>query len=113
MFGLIWRWSTAKASRTWIAHGLVALAPSVVVGGVVQYLGYDGELFQAITASAMGLFFLVRELGDEQKHRAEGEWNKPQWRDRVTYAVDMVGDLLGPFFVAITLWSVVLVRSMG
>lgn len=88
-----WDWWTAKASRTWLAHGFICLAAAASAGAV------HPEAF-APAAAVMAAFFWRRELADRRKHRHE--WNKPSTRERVTWAVDMAGDLVGPFFVLLT-----------
>ena len=110
----IYGWFTAKASRTWIAHGLICLGPSTAFAlGMAQFGGYDGHFWQAVASSCIGFLFGIKELKDRHVHQAEGEWNKPQWKDRVTFATDMAGDLLGPCFVALTLWTALWVDRIG
>lgn len=105
MLKLVWTWVTAKASRTWIAHGLICATISFLVGFAGKELLERGPLSMALASSVLLVFFTFREMGDEVKHRAEGKWNDPQWLDRVTYAADETGDLTGPLFVFITSWA--------
>lgn len=94
-FAPVWVWFTAKASRTWVAHGLVSLAPSCVAA----WLG--GLFWMSLASGVMLLFFLFREFCDERKYTRQ-EWDEPRWRDAVRPSTDQAGDLMGPVFVFAT-----------
>ena len=105
-FKTINTWFTARAARTWIAHGLVCWGVSAFFGAAFALaVGWGGLIVQAIVSSGCFYYFLYREAGDEIKHKSEGEWNEPQWEDRVTFSTDQIGDLLGPMFVALASYA--------
>ena len=104
----LWKWSTAKASRTWVAHGAVSLGVSGLAGVAGRELFDQGPLGFASASTLTLLFYAWRELGDERKHKAAGRWNEPGTRERVTPAADQAGDLVGPLFVCLCGWAGVL-----
>ena len=107
-FSTINTWFTRRAARTWVAHGLICWGASAFLGAAFALTtGWNGLVVQAFASLGLLVFFLVREAGDELEHKAEGEWNDPQWEDKVTYSADQIGDLMGPVFVALASWAAV------
>ena len=104
----IYTWTTAKASRTWYAHGIAALAITLIVGELYAFFGGDLAKGQVGTSSFVLIYYIFREMGDEMKHRQMGEWLKTATLDQVTYAADQKGDLIGPIFVCATCWLILL-----
>ena len=97
-------WFDQKATRTWVAHGIVSLGVACIGAVFGTLLWHKGILCQAIAASMALLFYMAKEMADEIIHKREGLWNTPQWSDKVTYAVDQAGDLIAPLFVCLTSW---------
>ena len=108
---ILWQWVTARAPRTWIAHGLVSLGGATAAGVVGAVLWEAGPLAHAIGATVMLGYFFAKEMSDELKHQATGQWRKPKWQG-VTPEVDQVGDLVGPVFVFATGWVTVLLQIL-
>ena len=114
MFATLWKWWTIKQSRTWLAHSLVALIvswipPAICVGLIrINVLPvFDIHIVHLLSATAIFLFFLVREAADEIKHKEEGEWRQPgPGEDGVSFRADRTGDLIGPLSVFLTSFSI-------
>lgn len=105
MHKIIYGWFTLKAQRTWLAHAIICILISSVIGVIAAVIGGNGIFWEAIGATIMMFLFWVKEAGDELKHKADGEWNEAQWEDRVTYSADRTGDLVGPFTVWAAAWA--------
>ena len=108
----IWTWTTAKASRTWVAHGLVTLSGSTAFSMPWFIWTTDYPAIYAFACAATGflILFSLRECGDKIKYMGLGTWNTsdPAWRDGVPPSADAAGDLVGPLFVTLTAWAAVL-----
>ena len=104
----IYTWTTAKASRTWYAHGIAALAWTIAIGSLAEFFSLQAPEARAAASTGALVFYGIREMGDEVKHRQMGEWLKAATLDQVTYAADQKGDLIGPIFVCATCWLTLL-----
>ena len=108
-----WAWWVEKSSRTWVAHGLVSVAVSSAGEGLARALYLRNPLLIfALLASAMMVFYSVREKSDEDKYKGDDAWNEDQNREGVTNAVDQAGDLVGPLFVMLTGWAAFILASL-
>ena len=110
------KWILAKASRTWVAHGLVSLTGAVASALVANAWKLAPFMHGFIYgASCMLGYFIVRELKDKAGYIKAGTWNTsdPKWRDGVSPAADMAGDLMGPFFVWLTATAIFLLPKFG
>ena len=100
-----YKWWTTKQERTWYAHPFVCILVSVTAGIISLFLTDDTRtthLTMVLASLAMFLFFLFREMGDEDEHRADGSWLRRKVirgtnREDVTPEQDRAGDLVGPF----------------
>ena len=104
----IYEWTTAKASRTWYAHGIVALVWTIAIGSLAEFFSLQAPEYRAAASTGILFAYSIREMGDEVKHRQMGEWLKTATLDQVTYAADQKGDLIGPIFVCATCWLILL-----
>lgn len=92
----------AMETVTWIWHGWFSIAVPALLATVCAWVWDDPAVTFATyiggTVAAAGYFLGIREPKDELKARLMGVWEKG---DReLTKAVDMVGDSIGPAFVA-------------
>lgn len=94
---ILYNWWIEKSTRSWYAHGLVTLIVASAAALLTKSLLWFGEV-----ATLMFLLFVAKEQYDKRKHFKY--YNEVQARDRVTYAADHAGDLIGPFFVALSAW---------
>ena len=102
-----------KSTRTWIAHGTLAVIytytpPALYLLGSwiwrwPHFIRTETAIFGMATATI--IYFACKEGGDEIDHKAEGEWDKEVTEDKVTYKVDKIGDLTGPFTNWLAAWS--------
>ena len=119
MMGTVYRWFTEASWRSWYAHALAATALTylpVAAYNVSCRVGFDWwgygiepTALAALTGTGAFLYYAVKEMGDEIKHRSKGEWKKRANIDRVSWASDGKADLVGPFAVwigALAAWMV-------
>lgn len=84
--------------KTWIGHGLLALAAAILPASATLAFGGDPYLrwlVGLISCSAMTLYFIWREERDEDAKKESGTWS---W----VWVWDKFGDLLGPIAVWVT-----------
>ena len=119
MIKTVYAWFTEASWRSWYAHALAATAMTYGVVGlysllmrlqvVPHVLVYPQSVIALWAATGTLLLYCVREMGDELKHRRAGEWHKRANIDKVSWANDGKGDLVGPVAVwlgALASWLV-------
>lgn len=108
MFRTVWTWFCEASWRSWYAHALAACAmtyaPTALYAALLRSESHaipvvPLPLVALWCASGALVFYVVREMGDELKHRGKGEWKKRANIDKVSWANDGKGDLVGPFSV--------------
>ena len=109
----IYKWATLTATRSWRAHAIISTT-FIGLMACIAWTNHDDALMAAgYAAIASALFFRVKEIHDNIKHRAEGDWKKRKWLDHVTPEVDEKGDLLGAYTCLWLTWALIAARKLA
>ena len=109
----IYKWCTFTAERSWRSHAIISTVFIAVVVAVAYGYQQDGVAWAWYAAIAAAIFFRIKEIFDQVRHKRLGDWRKRQWEDKVTPEVDESGDLLGAYTCLWLTTALMLARKLG
>ena len=113
LFRVLYDWSTVTATRSWRAHALISTGVIASTAATAWGLTYDGLEWAWYASMVMAVFFRVHEWLDWKKHTQDGDWDTPEWEDKVRPSIDEKGDLLGAYTCLWLLTALHVARKFG
>ena len=95
----VYIWWAETPWRSWIAHGLLTLAVSLLFAKIGQWMG-NGMVGWLVGSNIAAVLYIIKEIGDIRKYIRQ-----ERWREMLP---DGVGDAIAPVWAALSAWGMFL-----